>query len=692
MLKWYSLTIIIISSISSKLINNNESCIQLKSIFYKQITLFQDLKENDRNTLYDASLRGIMYDFMSNITFSEDSLNQQKLSLLGKINELRSQMKDTDVFNIKNQKEAQDLHIEWQNITSKELKNQEEMLKNDQLLHDLKLKLRELKNKLQSSQPQLEEKIQFLKQLNGFKASLDTENATSNTLLSILDQIQKVLIEFGMGLPDHLLSFREKLEDYLKVEDILETEEHVKSIFKLTLVTEVENDLKKLDTDKANLKYQLGNEQYYLQKELQAIIDKIQSEILNFPDYIEYQKNIEKGKDLISKSLGFVNIDKGFKKQLKRIQFQQESIKYRQVRLHHNEIIDFEREMKNLEQFMGLIAEESEISNQSRQLTNLEIFYQKNMTRLPQMKKLSETMTSEWEILQNLLLNENELDLLFGKVIGYLQGGISPEDSFRKCFISLELSVYMFYMSLFQVVISKNDFYLSMMNELPEESQTKLIKQLFKDLRSDPFQDSKMMNYYTGELVQGGLERSMDNYILLINSQMDSIFEKQISGLRDQKTGWYYSIMKYANFTRDLVYNVLKKGTLSIIFTAIATAILAVFSIVKIPLLLMVFVCGLLAVLSEMFFHWVGSKIKENPWIMQEWDRGVAKIIGMFSPNKISSLNVDEALDNDFSEDGIKVIADDEERYVYYKNKFLEIVSINNNYTKLANEHMRILI
>ena len=696
MFNQYILTIIIVSSISSNLINNNESCIKLKSIFYKQITLFKDLNQDKRNTLFDSSLRGIMYDFMASVQFSDNNLNQHAQLLTIKINEVRDKMDKKEQFNNQNSKVLMDLNLKWQQITSYELLNLQAIQKNNQETTALRQKLGQLKNKMTSTYPDLEQKIQLLKDLNGFKANLETEHSTSSSLLSVLDEIEKIFGESNMTFPEHLISFQQKLIDYLKVEDIIKNEEEIQKSFNLTKVDLVVADLNTLVVDKYNLSSDLGNEIYYLKNELQVVIDELQNNILAIKEYQEYQGLLKEGKDLIVLSHELVKKDKEFKKKLKSIEFAKESIKYRRIRIHPKEFIDFERKMNNLKSFINLLSKDfdsSELTDQGQINVNMKNFYKQNMTRLPEMNEIYQSMTTEWNSLDELRVNEGELDKLFGKAIGYLQGGSTNDESFKKCFINLELSVYMFYMSLFQVVVSQKDFYWSMMNEFSEESQTELIKQLFRDLRSDPFEDPQMINYYTGKLVDGGLERSMNNYDLMINSQMDKIFHEQIT--RDEKTGWYYTIMYYANFTYDMVTSVLKKGTLSIIFSAIITAIFAVFAIAKIPLLLMIFLCGLLSVLSELFFTWVGDKIKENPWIREAWDRGVARVIGIFSPNKVDSLDVDEVLNDQYLIDNgeIKMFeGQDEERYDYYNQKFLEIVKINNNYTQMASEHSHMVL
>ena len=106
-----------------------------------------------------------------------------------------------------------------------------------------------------------------------------------------------------MTLPEHLLSFREKLEDYLKVEDILETEDATENTFKLTKNDLIIKDLQKLTTDKDNLKYQLGNEQYYLRNELQVIIDQLKDGIRSDSFAKHYSKQLTNFKEYERKPL-----------------------------------------------------------------------------------------------------------------------------------------------------------------------------------------------------------------------------------------------------------------------------------------------------------------------------------------------------------------------------------------------------
>jgi hypothetical protein len=650
------------------------------------------MKNNQRDSLYKYSLRGITYGFMENVKFSDNSLNQRRKEIIDEINELREQFKGWNDIEDTNTAELELLDNKIKIATEHEQSNLKMVELYDSKLKTLRENLGKSKAIILEKNEELNSKIEFLKELNGCKASLETEEANSTTILSVLDEVQKVFSESSLGQPEHLSSFIVKYNDYMEVTDIIDTEQHNEKDFKLSKTSEISNDLYDLGYDKSRLNNDLNNEKYYLIKEIDGVTEQLQTEILAIDEYTNYQKLIKESKEILKKRYEYVRLDKGFKKELKMNLFAKESIGYRKLRIHPQEMLDFERKMNNLSKFINMISSslgEEDVKDQTIAV-NIQNFYEQNLTRLSDMTNILDSMRSKWEVSINLRTKEKELDELFGKAIGYLQGGSADEPSFRKCFISKELSVYMYYMSLFQIIVSKKGFYMGLMNELSIESQTKLIKQLFRDLNETPFNDPLMMNYYSGELVQGGLERSMSNYTFLINQELDIVFEKQIQRFRDKNISWYYSVLNYAGITFEFVMKILQKGSLGILFKLIALAIFAIFALTHVPVAITAFICAFIAILADIFYNWVQDKLEENPWIKEEFDRGVAKLYGLFSENKIYSLDVEAELMEEITVDeNLRSSSTDKERFKYYKSKFQEIVSLNNNLISSDSEQMQ---
>lgn len=665
--------------------NRQEACIYLKTELYKVVDSYKDLTDQKRDQLFEFSTRGITYKFLKKVKFTDQAENANKRELLEKVHLMRRELSGHERDSQdKLRAKSQELNREYEDLAVTDADNHAELTQNAKELEDIRANLNSLKDSLLAADPELEAKVDLLKKLKALNASLETAQSHSKSLVSVLDGVKRVLTESHVALPEYLQGFQAKLEDFLAVDDVLSTEEHVQGVFGLTAVARIQSDVDQLASSKKTLQYALDSDKYYLARELQALAQKVESEIVGLSEYQAYQVEMAKARRLLNKKHRLEKEKDRIKASLIAKLYELENVGNLTLRISQSKRMDFERKLNNLTRLKRLVKtefKESDLKDQSL-VGGVRDFIEHNTTRSREMERIHADMTAHWSTMEKLEGLERELDEWFGRVLALLQSEASSDASCKKCFINLELSVYIFYMNLLQLVVCPETFYLTFVKGLSIEDQPKLIKQIFKDLREEPFIDPLMLDESTGELVPNGVERSARNFLILANNQLDLIFQKQLARVLDQDTSWYYLILSYSGFTCNLVFSAIKAGTLAFVFQTIAAGLVSFFSITTAPVVVAVFIAAFLSVVSEFFFNWVDSQLESNHWIIDQFNRGIADIYAIFSPNKIESLDIEEALsqENMISAQPTDTQTKSLERIDYYIQKFNEILLINNSF------------
>ena len=658
--------------------NINNTCENLKKLLFKNIKVFYGMEENERNQTYIFSLRGIVHTFLGATTFTDSQLEGKKNQILSTIKQKEDAYygimgyDQTEVASI-----AENLAYAHQNMVGTHKDLYLTWYEYNTKIDTYKQNLIQLREQMIQANPEIENKTNLLKDLNKIIPLIDTIDSNSEIMLTILDDIKVLLGENYPQTMQYIKTFADQLGDFLKLDELLSTNENIQENFALSYVDQVESELSKLKNKKDIMIKLLDASKSTLKNDLNKLIETLKVEIKAIPNYDKFVAMMNETKILQAKTVSMEGQEKEANELLNVKTWSMDTANYLRRRIHPKHMSELQRKLLNLSQLLETRPEtfSDGLVNDETSRVNLKKYFTDNNSRISEIQAEYEMVTEKLGHLDDLRKDEAELDKLFALALAFLQGGTQSDLHNNKCFSMLELSVYFYYLGLYQVIISRKNFYLTFMDNVTEDYRTNLIKNLFRDLQGHQLKDKDIISVYTRKLVQDGLMNSAYKYVFLMNSEIEDVYQHQITYKVDEEGTWFASIMSVAGYTKDFVLDVIKKGTWALIIAALTTALLAFLSL-QLGFLAVAFVSAFLSVVLGLFFTWAGEKIKANPQIKETFMGAIAKIYSMFSPTKIEYLDIDESLkevtDKELSTKVHEKQADNGEtnKLNYFKNKF----------------------
>lgn len=165
-------------------------------------------------------------------------------------------------------------------------------------------------------------------------------------------------------------------------------------------------------------------------------------------------------------------------------------------------------------------------------------------------------------------------------------------------------------MNLSQIIFSKTAF----MNEFyagnSEETNVELTFQIFKDLISPDYDFSDLIDMETNKFVDGGQDKFIGQYILLMNKELGDVFYSQMNP-SDYTPGMFQYVADFVGFSKEAVMETLVGGTLDLILSSVAMSILVFMGMTSGFTIPAAFLGAFLGYLLKLFLSWVGDKIEE---------------------------------------------------------------------------------
>ena len=270
-----------------------------------------------------------------------------------------------------------------------------------------------------------------------------------------------------------------------------------------------------------------------LKEELEKKADSLQSQILNAHEYSEFRDLMIETQNMLSVSVDLELQQMEINETLSKLSSIRGSVNFEKLRVQPSRVLIFENHLAKIQSLMKSVPEnieEQEFDNKETK-QNVQGYFASNMTRLKDLFLIRQRLSENLETMRELVETEKELDFIFGKVFGELQGGQSKGRDVIRCFSKLEVSVYSYFMNQTQVVISKSLFYEAFLEALEPEYQTMLIKGLHQDLEQVPLQDPRIIDPFNFELLPNAFRAWVLNYSVSFNQKLNIIFQKQICAL-----------------------------------------------------------------------------------------------------------------------------------------------------------------
>ena len=645
------------------------------------------MEDENREFLFNYSLRGFAYKFLQTVSFDNASINEQKDQLLQDIRAIRQKSAEWSDFDQAEMDRLQQIfESELEQASLAETENADAINRQSSQMRAQVRQLVALKNGLLSEAGDIESRIRWVTEVAQVLVSLDNVASESGSFLSVLSQVERLVTDGQVvALID---GYRQKLADYLYLDELIESNRNAKVDVRLDDAA-VQTSVWALEAEQRRIRAALVDDKWELQQNIRKKSEAVKHEILGHAKYRKFVAAVGQVKSLKRQIEELNRQDADFKKATIDKMHQLQTLELVEWRIHPAKVIRMDRDLTSIDRLRKINSSgfRKEDYHDETLRTDLRSFFTDNETRLSELDQLHAQLAAKRETLRELHGKEKALDVILGRVLAELQTGKGGSSAGEDCLYDLEVSVYFYYMSLFQMVVSKKIVYTEFMKGFPEAYQRRLIGRLMADLLGRPYRDPQMIDPQSGLLTEDALERSKNSYVMMVNKEIDLVFRKQLSG-DDMSESWFYSILSFVGFSKEVLRHFVKNGIIKQLMHSLSQAIMSFLSLVYIPFLLSLFLNGLLSLIYDLFYSWVEPQMENFAEMAREFNQGLIDIYVTFIEAPVDSLDVDAAL-AEASETEYQRVASEEakeepkeqtDRVEYYSAKLEEIMSIKNEF------------
>ena len=677
-----TIAFITVSLKAALLSNHSDTCTLLKSDLHKISRVFHELSDTDRDRLYSFSMRGMTHSFLKKVTFLNQELERSKRTLLAETEPLWNLYKDWK--DPDSQIEEQIVEQTVQQLEQKDI--QYNSAGNHSAVVSTKLKQNKLAlfQMIEIMKTEIQDiltKSRLVKEISGTFSMQMSLQENNYSLSSVLEDLRQYFASYPKILKK-IAAIQHLLQDYLQLQRTLEVEQQSQDDFSLANTSKINRDVADLQQNLSDLNSNLNSLKQELNADLEAIAQDLQEQITSVSNYSEFQSLLLETKQLVAQQIKSQIIQINLSEELTKASYATSTLNFQRLRIRPDEVLDLQMNILKVNRLKSTVPDQLEYQT-SQIKVQVSEFLKKNQARLGELDQVHQMETQRWQLLQDLLHKERQLDRLFALALADLQGGSSKNPDFR-CFSVLEVSVYVYFMNVTQVIVSKHTFYKHFLESLEVEYSTQLIKQISKDFEGRPLQDPEMIDVYNFSLVPGGLEKWVSRYSFLVNEDLDNLFEAQAIGYKDHQVSLTHKILNASGFTFGIAKDILKEGVLSAIFDKIVLALWAAFSAAKMGSVELAFLGTLLSCMTEIFVGWLGSKI-DSAKIMEAFNRQKMLLLDRFARKELEYLDLEDSLkqvaDLQSAKDQqakVKTVPHDPAQV--YKQLFLQMVELETCY------------
>ena len=294
----------------------------------------------------------------------------------------------------------------------------------------------------------------------------------------------------------------------------------------------------------------------------------------HYKDYFTTKKLINENNEKLSKlTAGMSSLNK----EIAEIQLQIDQSKWKTRRITNDEVSDLESKVKKLDLAIAATEDIHKLGylNQPEYVnlvTNLFKDLKQDVPRLSQIKADTEKIQ---DLLTKILKMEKKLDEYFARIFAYVyiyQDG--ETNSTKMCFTHKELSIYLFYMSVSQIIMSKTRFMEVFLDNIQTQSQSQVVTSLFNDYLNSEYMKNQFESTDRG--LHKDSKETAKTFSLILNSQLSLIFEKQQDS---PNTSWFGKVLQYLNISKSFVFEVARDTVFGMYMTNVSIALLALLTL-----------------------------------------------------------------------------------------------------------------
>ena len=604
---------LIISS-TQGLTNLPKVCKEIKHHLSIVTSNIKNLEPEKRDEIWQTSFRGLAYDILQKAFKGNPELDSINASI-SMISELREKyyVYSGDTYD-QITEERTNFEAERQQLLESQNAKIKEYSQLIGKMDEHRPQLDQLRTQVLQGNAEIQQRIDKLNELQGIHTQMQQKNIPEQRMISILRNLkQKIFAPLPKNVKAEDISQPEKnilhgiriLGEIRAIENAIETKRLIHELLQKP------NMPKMMETVADNLETMKNVSLNILQKisfDLQARIQKLKQALFKSPGYEGYFQTMEIVNDL-RKRVEQTQAERfEFDTQLENVNYLLEQNHWKHPRITPEEKLTLESKTKNLYKAIATIRKQfnsgdiwtDEFRDNVQQL--FEEHRKQDLKLLEEMKTYTE---AAWQHLRELLAQEKSLDdylaKIFAEVYVYWD---SEAGATRMCFSHEELSMYIFYMSAAQIIISKQNFLQTLLSNLTEQQRSDLTLSLF----GHHIKPSYMENQFKQNdgALQTDPNQSSKTYALILNTHLDKVFKIQRDRSGENISTFYY-VLEYLGITRSAILELTKETLYNMFMEDLAVAILGLFGVSAACKLLVEIMTSFLSYLSDTVLEWLSE-------------------------------------------------------------------------------------
>ena len=645
------------------------SCQMLKQSIFQLINVYKNMGQEQREDLYENSMRRFTYAFLINIEYLDDGM---KTGIAQHIDRAREALQKYDKYaqyqtndNLKQKtklaEKLEDLLPEWNQKKDRYESLWADLLQRRQSLNAIRKNL--------VADPQFKASFDQYEKIAKFQLMYDFRDTAKNTDVDMKSNLE-FLTELREGLQPYLTNeesglfeafnqgYAQAAEAYDMVADFDKNEEFFLGNTQTEGLGEAAQNLRVAretflkSPEMVDVRGQINEVVKTKWTDSNLFINSYSDTKEDNQSYAYFKALLNEGKKLIPELLQSKVDFNEVNQELTNVQANLDALNWKDLRVKPNDFAKVKEEYYNSREFTNVIfkkmSEEqmADIWPEAEQLLDQYSASTISSSRLQELRARSTYFEGQHEALGEFKEQSKSIDAFFGRVFASLQGGVETSESF-KCLSLAELFIIFYYANLFQIVTKWNKFLEGFFSHLPERESVVVLKNLFYDLKGFGFQDHSIFDHSQTYFADDGMHNGIKLYTFFLSTELDEVFEEQIKldgkGLVYRKM---MSVLKYAGFEFKHITKEVIKESLHKVFKAIAGALVVLLHVISIAVILAEVIFMIILFLLKIITEKIGQNLSKGCQIMKDFAEGVNYLISQFlSDKKTESLDFKSLLD-----------------------------------------------
>ena len=623
-----------------------ELCVKVKTLLSNAFDSIKDLTDQARVDLWRHSLRGLAYEILQEYKQTNNWKEiDDSLKLIREKMQIYQQYSKEDTGQI--QRDIDQLEQTQQEKLEQHLQESYEYSSLNEENETLKLELSRLAVDIKRKYPNIQKEIKDLTTLNGVSIQMQRPEIPNSVLSTSLLHLRKILSKDGTELEKDILKAVSSMKHIDALRQAKSTKEFIMKTLERDLKKTNFSPINKLETTLENIKAE------FMEKVFEELISEISTRKKVLFQKKQYKEFFAKKRRLAENKAKLNELTVGISalsKEIESLQKQIEKSRWKTRRISADQVSRLDSVIKNFDTAINGVNDLNTFgylkAKQSiEQVTALLQEHKQDLVELSKAKQETEKIKG---LLESVLQEEKKLDEHLARIFALVYMYRDPQtDSLKMCFTNKELSLYVFYMSVSQMIVSKTSFVEVLLENIQSKNRAQLVRSLFSEYLDREYMATQ---FPSSDYDTEGIQETSKTFALVLNSQLSEIFKQNES---NTQYGWFGKILKYLGIDKSSIFEVARDTAYNMYMTNVSMAFLTLLTLSSGSVFFVALTTTFLCYLSNTVLDWISTLSEESGTkARQEYLDMLASVYSKISRSDSYDLDTDSDLTPVISGDG----------------------------------------